>query len=444
LIILGLYNDSRGKDSCGYYFNGNIDKGIQNESEFSKYLVNNRFEPGDLKTKLFMGHTRKATIGSHSYENAHPHVVNDNYVQTHNGYLKNIWAMGTKYNVDHSKIWVDSMVLAQLIAKEGPKKILDEYTGYAAMAFTYMLEPEVLYLYHGASREKKDDEHPIMERPLYVLYQSEGVYYSSMKEPLDIINSESETAQPFVLKSNVVWQIVNGEFTGETIEIDRENNNISIPQHNSNFSSKNNYAGYLPPAKKQVQTKLFLSDYNPQDIDKIMEEEEPQGGLINDVIYWKGRYHKIGVINGNRALILLDGKVVINYEQGKGVIQYQIASTIVPQSGEIYYFINGVMITNGKDYEKLRQDKIDGLDEESFRILSTKSRYPIIQIRNTEGVGQTKWFYKGYIVKRKTINPRFSNKHYKIRHGKTKQITGRIIQPTNWQHNHHSQQQIVH
>ena len=95
LELLGLFNMSRGLDNAGYYFNDTLIKGDKDLSVFGNLIT--KFPLRDIKRKngreIFIGHTRKTTHGSNSAENAHPHIINDRYIQTHNGMIKNIWEL---------------------------------------------------------------------------------------------------------------------------------------------------------------------------------------------------------------------------------------------------------------------------------------------------------------------------------------------------------------
>src|SRR5687768_13044228 len=74
--ILGLYNIDRGKHSCGIYMNNRVIKGVNDQRVFSdfiaKYLLPNAMETGNFNV---IGHTRAATVGAHSAENAHPFTI---------------------------------------------------------------------------------------------------------------------------------------------------------------------------------------------------------------------------------------------------------------------------------------------------------------------------------------------------------------------------------
>ena len=207
LLVLGLYNRTRGIDSFGYYYNGNIVKGVGKEADFKDFIVKHKFKAGNLPFETVMAHTRQSTFGAHTWENAHPHQVG-NYVQTHNGTIKNIWTLCGQNGIDDTNIHVDSLGLAHIIQKTGSYDILDQYEGYAALSMVWVDNPESLYLYHGASREEKDEAIE-EERPLFTLLTSEGLYYSSMEESLTVIN-KSKIVKPEKLSHNEVFLIQNG------------------------------------------------------------------------------------------------------------------------------------------------------------------------------------------------------------------------------------------
>lgn len=410
LSILGLFNEARGTDSCGYYYNGNIERGIDTESKFSDFLSNHKLTPGNLKTKVFMGHTRKGTSGAKSLENAHPHVVENNYVQTHNGSLKDFWALARKHDLNTSKIFVDSVILAHLMVKIGIKETLDEYKGYAALAFTYMDTPESLFLYHGASKEYAAGV-LTSERPLFTLDQPEGLYYSSTKESLKAISSTDD--EPVELLHNAVYQIVDGEFTGKKILINRTENNVySFYNTNSNKPTKQ-----LP----LWTGKPKLPESNKHDI--VTKEPIPISEPENRVIFFKGRYHVMSLMHQNAKRTypaLLHGKCVINRNR----FLVKAPPALLSSKEQEYYFINGIMVDSKRTFDNCIKNGIMGHSETSFERLSWLSKYPIFQHNPAEtvGIGKNLWFHKGKQVKTDTFSPKFSDFYYEIKYGRTKRI----------------------
>jgi glucosamine 6-phosphate synthetase-like amidotransferase/phosphosugar isomerase protein len=77
LKILGLYNQSRGEHSCGISIDDIVYKGAGvGKAKWSEYITKQQLDtPQEHNTIL--GHTRKATTGLHTEENAHPFELYD-------------------------------------------------------------------------------------------------------------------------------------------------------------------------------------------------------------------------------------------------------------------------------------------------------------------------------------------------------------------------------
>jgi predicted glutamine amidotransferase len=214
LKILGLFNTARGTDSCGYYFNDSIKKGVGKDSDFKDYVYRNVIENNKKLNQVFIGHTRKSTIGLHTLENAHPFIEDTNVegrsiVLAHNGTIKNKLTLENKFQLGLSP--VDSMIFPKYFAKYKDYDILKHYIGYAALSFAYTDEPNTLYLFKGASlTEIKEPNQAYVERPLYIMETSEGIYYSSMEESLEAIKDD-ESQIVVSLNDNIVYRIKNNE-----------------------------------------------------------------------------------------------------------------------------------------------------------------------------------------------------------------------------------------
>lgn len=404
--ILGLYNRSRGLDSCGYYYNGNIEKGVHQEKDFMDFIVHNDFLPGDLDCELFMGHTRKSTMGALSAENAHPYDVN-HYVQTHNGVIENIRELTNKYDI---KDWytVDSKGLAYLIEKKG-WSVLEEYAGYAALAMTWKVNPNRLYLYHGASRVKMHDKLATIERPLFILHQPEGIYYSSMANSLRAISCDG--TEPIDLLCNRVYEIVDGELTEFEYKVDRwyKNAQYEIEQEEKRKAKKQ---VYMLPAS----TQNHHDDRNVEDVVK----SEPSLSNENDesTVYIKhGRYYSNKKLLEGIYKIDRDCKILID----------DITSNRVH---EVLYFVKGVMIKSLEDYNKVIRENMNDPITDEFNVallLSKFSKYPVFCLpeegKRVADIYKNKWYENGeQIVNKTSFSPKFSNKIYYVERGRTVSI----------------------
>lgn len=417
LKILGIYNIQRGTDSCGYYYSGNLGKGIDKEANFTKFIDKNEILRGTLNGEVFLGHTRKSTVGANSAANAHPHVI-ENYVQTHNGTITEPWKLCEQYNVDHKDIQVDSIGLATIIQRHG-FEVLHKYKGYAALAMTFMDDSESLYLYHGASREKENGE-VWEERPLFILNQPEGIYYSSIEESLNFISSTKAKAES--LPHNIVYKIVNGVFTDYEYVVNREDNNVVkatynyyngyYKGYNQDWDAKANELPFGKDLKKTENQKKGLS---------ILLEDYPKEYLEQDVYYRRGRFYR-------DTNILLQGKYRISRD---GII-VEDGKTQSPSGKlvDVYYFIRGVMIASENLYNKLLEkepDILTDMNKNTAYFLSHYSRYPVTSIESESLlIGETiksNWYKHGKIHTG-SFTTKFSSRTYNIQSGELKSISG--------------------
>lgn len=115
--------DDRGGDSWGYYQNDQIIKGLGTAAR--------GVDIDELsKGQSLILHTRKATVGEKTIENAHPWRIG-NLVGLHNGGVSNHHAMSAKYKRNH--LQVDSQHIFAHISEDLP---LSELSAYGTIVYT--------------------------------------------------------------------------------------------------------------------------------------------------------------------------------------------------------------------------------------------------------------------------------------------------------------------
>ena len=216
--ILGLYNTTRGTDSCGIVINDVIKKGIGKQANFSnfieEYKLNTSQEHANYTILL---HTRSASNKTtvSDINCAHPFAIpakldiskskykklkskNQAPEQTtaligvHNGFITNDDDLAKQYDVKEHK--VDSGTILSILA-EKKFDVLKEYEGAAVLLFYYPDEPNTLYIWKGAKRKYKTSDEFEEERPMFIykVPEKQCYYFSSIKESLYAIGGDDNT-----------------------------------------------------------------------------------------------------------------------------------------------------------------------------------------------------------------------------------------------------------
>lgn len=424
--ILGLYNKSRGRDASGVFVNGEIFKGIGKVSEFDDF-IEDTIIPIPKENGIMLGHARQGSVGyKKTIDEAHPFLINDDMVFTHNGTIKNIVELCDKYRVDKERFTVDSQALGAIIEEDG-YNILDEYKGYAALAFTKLSEPNILMLYHGASKEYKLGSLQ-EERPLFYMETKDGVYYSSMEESLKAIR-ENENEEPVSLKHNRVYRIENGKFNLDRIaNVSREEMNVTV-YTNTNINSSVGKRHHIPMHTRTYGTTNYYNNSNVGVIDEMLVKRESlpiklveakdRSGFI---YYHWGRYWEA-------PRKLMQGPVYI--KKGSWITDGN------DTSGEMEYFWQGVLLKNKEAFTDLIRLRDYGVGDNfakspaSFNYAMYMSRFSKYAITNifmeaaTAGDNfRNDWYKNNATVINDTFTPKYGNgRNYKIKDGKLVEIT---------------------
>lgn len=393
--VIGLYNETRGRDGCGWYINGEIYKGYHgtnNTKTFDKFIeweqlpnINQEFG----NTSIL--HCRQASSGVVKKENNHPFDITgtkSHIIFQHNGTIKNISELCKSYDLSYTKFDVDSEALGTIIAN-GNIQVLNNYTGYAALLWTDVNNTDVLYAYHGSSK-KSLNATDVEERPLYFMETDEGIYFSSMCEALWAIAEKDQ--KPYNLNYNIVFKIKNGSFVKTQIKINRCVN----PEYISNSYSTTEW-------KNATQSPIL----------DVYKESKPKNANGNRVFFWKLRYW------------MPDGTTLIN-----GIYNLNKKGEIIhtpDSSSNKYCFFHGMLANNAEDYVKCLAEYENSIKNKSTCAFGV-SKYISHPIRHLPeelmpSYNSTFTYYNGFSSYTKEFSPKFSGgRTYKFNMGDLKEI----------------------
>lgn len=423
--ILGMYNESRGKDSCGVYLNGEIKKGMGPQKLFTDFIETYPLQITGKNT-IMLGHNRQASTGFKvNEENQHPLFIEDDMLITHNGTLKDTAEFCKKYDLDFAKMNVDTMMLGTALYKNDAT-VLENYKGAAALAITYKTKPNTLYLYHGSSKEYKHSK-PVEERPLCYLETKQGVFYSSLEASLEAIKDD-DSEIVYMLEHNLLTEICDGQFTGNNIVINRDEINVEIPKvygkNGYNYSEVHSHLPY-PYKRSNLANQLALleKDKHLAPIITLNREALPKrisGEKDSSYLYYYKGSHMIH--NPAGPDYLADGVLLLANKKG---YLYPPTELKIDDS-DLYYFWEGVMLKDKAAFSSLTDMK-DNLacfinnDKANWaECMSRYSKHPVYDYKK-KGLGVYKWYEDGHIFNG-SLTPIFSGRSYKIINGHLTEI----------------------
>lgn len=484
--ILGIMNEQRGKHSCGVTIDGEIYIGVDKNKLYRDFIISTPLDK-PVKYPVVIGHTRHATVGALNEVNAHPfgfgNMNNNNdykFIGVHNGSLTNYYDLAKKRNIETSekiteknvvsyRTKIDSEILLECIYKDNNFSILSEYTGAAALVFTRIDNPNVIYCYHGKSKEFKYSKDTIEERPLFYYKENKySLYISSIKESLELIaGADIDNIGEF--KHNCVYEIKNGDIsTAKIYEVDRsecfqkysavttygyttnnhknddawdqydyedawslfgssknKNKTSNISNHNSIVNIYNESTSYKIKQRKEIHYEklrfkcghdlltgcyLYINTFGYYRLgDKIKNSEEIFWTLVNQRFY-----------DGD----FITDKEITEEIKKKSFIPFVHNDKVEIISPPIYYFFKGVRLLGPHDYIACIDSTKSG-GPFSYESLSCCSALPICDDVNYKTSDRQNILldnkpYSGIIA------PLGSKKIYTIKNGKLEKIEDRL------------------
>lgn len=345
--ILGMFNQDRGGDSSGIYTKKQGFYGTAGKSKFLDFLKEVR--PLSVgQDKVILGHTRKASIGTASPENAQPIILKYNdqvlpsIVLTHNGTLVNHDELAKKYGIRTKELNTDSQVLASIIGSADPEnrfKVLEEYYGTAALAMHFP-ETKETFLFKGESSYSSRAAYDSEERPLFYYAESKNsLYYSSMKEPLELIATDKTKIKP--VPPNIVFLVKDGnliEHTKIIRDAAAQRIDTSVTYAYSNWDHGYNVT---VPERNMGGPPLGSSTTNfgtPKCLNQVDTPRESWEMHANKLYYNRGRYFLSGA--------LANGIYTINSE---GYVRDHNDITALEVG-----FVDGIMLEDSDDLIRVR------------------------------------------------------------------------------------------
>ena len=235
LIISGLERlEYRGYDSAGIAWHNT--KGLEFIKKSGKVKVLKKHIPLNLNAQLAIGHTRWATHGKPSNENAHPHFsIDKNLAIIHNGIIENYAAIkeGLKNRGYQFKSETDTEVLINLIQDvkknentnlfQSVQLALSQIIGAYAIAVIDTNSPNSLVVAKKGSPlliGVGDDEYfvasdiaPFIQHTKNVIYLNDGEIAEIGLKHLEIRTISNELKTPYIQKLNIeLDQIEKGDY----------------------------------------------------------------------------------------------------------------------------------------------------------------------------------------------------------------------------------------
>jgi hypothetical protein len=337
---LGVFNDTRGGDSCGLYIDGNIEIGVDKTSDFSDFMLSSDILKNTKDTKVVFTHCRKRSVGAISSETAQPVVFKNDegeidYVLMHNGTIHNADELWEKHNTEQKleDSLTDSQKMAMLFYHYGYDELAN-YNGAAVFAIVDYRKnrenPEVLF-WKGESISDCIQKTTQEERPFYFVYDKGCMIFSSIQKSLKCVSEE----KVYTIKSNTLSKL-----SGGTLIVKKEYDRLTQYQVRKIDQSKKAIVGYGVYANQQSFD--YGDNYNNN---------------YNKYNYYNNTYNQNFMPNkkhkkeavGKLDYRNLDGCIYFQNKKADGKFEVSAFGYSTSFEKEELWFYNGYLLLGGKD-----------------------------------------------------------------------------------------------
>ena len=364
--ILTIAQDVRGGDGGGFFYKSSkgfkkvkgfprIRPGLQTFRTFvdrtpgictARDLFINRLPSLDLEN-LFIGHARKLTTGTLSYDNTHPIKAfkNGNIELVHNGTAWNYKDIAKKHNLGHCSF--DSKLFAKAVEKGVETKVFGEYKGSAACVWHDKAMPQSLFFFRGKSSSNQ------VQKPLFMLKTEDSLYLSSIESSLKTIQDLVGGGEISSVPQNKIYKatVKNG-----VLEV--------VIMHTITRAVETPVVGFKSPKKLSRALKTFY------------DEKPSNKGLrcCHGMYYYNGKLlsSNMQVVQNQRYVdpTFIHDKGILVFKSGKG--WKDSGGAFYKEGVKEYWFYKGIMLRN-----KLCFEEWYDTNATSTLVLSKYAKYPI-------------------------------------------------------------------